>query len=149
MLDLKTAIVGSGPEARELQDYARRLGADCDFVGELEKEQVYSYLEASKVFILLSQYEGLSFALLEAMARALPCIVSNVEGNSDVVVDYYNGLVINPENLGNYLEEINRLISDSLLREKLGSNALNTVRTKYSLTDRLHEMINLIESPSA
>ena len=45
-------------------------------LGQLEEQDVIKALQKSKIFVLLSDYEGLSFSLLQAMACGLPSIVS-------------------------------------------------------------------------
>lgn len=47
-----------------------------------------------RMFVNISSYEGLSFSLIEAMMKRKACIVSNIEGNTAVITDNLNGLVI-------------------------------------------------------
>jgi len=50
-----------------------------------------SFLQQIDIFLFPSVFEGLSYALLEAMHEKVPCVVSNVPGNNDVVVNNITG----------------------------------------------------------
>lgn len=82
-LDLKLIVVGDGQHRTELENQAARLGLGkrvC-FRGQLTAgEAVRQELDQADLFILPSYQEGLPRAMIEAMARGLPCIGSNVGG---------------------------------------------------------------------
>jgi glycosyltransferase involved in cell wall biosynthesis len=73
------AVVGSGPEEYNLRELAGSTGANVTFFGQLDKCEVSKILLRSKIYLNLSDHEGLSFSLLEAMSYGLPSIVSNIQ----------------------------------------------------------------------
>lgn len=75
----------------KLQQYANQLGvADkIEFVGYLDKTHLSSFLESSDLFVLPTKAEGLPRVIIEAMAKALPCISTKVSGNSELLDDEY------------------------------------------------------------
>jgi glycosyltransferase involved in cell wall biosynthesis len=82
-IDLNLVIVGDGKHRPELETRARslRLGERVQFLGQLPSgESVRSELDRADIFVLASRQEGLPRAMIEAMARALPCIGSTVGG---------------------------------------------------------------------
>jgi glycosyltransferase involved in cell wall biosynthesis len=82
-LDLRLLLVGDGPYRAELERLASRLGvADrVEFLGQLAAgPQVRAVLDAADLYVLPSRTEGLPRALVEAMARGLPCLGSRVGG---------------------------------------------------------------------
>lgn len=82
-LDLSLEMIGEGRHRAELERLARRLGvSDCvTFSGQLPAgEAVRKRLDAAALFVLPSKAEGLPRAMVEAMARALPCIGSTIGG---------------------------------------------------------------------
>lgn len=82
-LDLRLVIVGDGKWRSELESRVSRLGLTdrISFLGQLPAgEAVRAELDASDLFVLPSRTEGLPRALVEAMARGLPCVASNVGG---------------------------------------------------------------------
>ena len=62
------------------------------FVGAVDNPA--DYLRAADVFVLPSVAEGMSNSLLEAMATALPCVVSGIGGNTDLVADRLTGRLV-------------------------------------------------------
>lgn len=68
--------------------------------------------------------EGTSLSCIEAMATGNAIIASNVGGLSDLIIDNYNGLLINPPNSQELQQKIEELISNPNLRKRLGDNAL-------------------------
>lgn len=84
--------VGSGPLQAEVEAQARIEDIPLRLLGH--REDVWEVMRAFDVFVLPSQYEGLSFALLEAMALALPVVVTDVVGTRDVVADQVSGMVV-------------------------------------------------------
>jgi glycosyltransferase involved in cell wall biosynthesis len=147
-LKLKTIIIGGGPEALKLESLASSLGADCLFTGELDKGEILDYMNRSKLFALFSQYEGLSFALLEAMAAGLPTLVSNTPGNLAVVSDNYDSLVVDLNQITDSYSRILSLIQDPDRLDSFGQNSRSKVQEKYELRLRLEDMYQLIESAS-
>ncbi|NJN56170.1 MAG: glycosyltransferase family 4 protein [Leptolyngbyaceae cyanobacterium SL_5_9] len=82
-LDLTLTLVGDGQYRADLERQARRLGIGdrTYFCGQLaNRTAVQRYLDQADLFILPSRQEGLPKAMMEAMARALPCIGSIVGG---------------------------------------------------------------------
>jgi glycosyltransferase involved in cell wall biosynthesis len=82
-LDLKLDIVGDGKHRPELERLVARLGlaGRITFLGQLPAGgPVRAHLDNADLFVLASRCEGLPRAMVEAMARALPCIGSTVGG---------------------------------------------------------------------
>ena len=142
--NLKTAIIGTGPLEAELKALASSINADCTFFGELGKDKVFEKLNNSKFFILLSQYEGLSFALLEAMSCGLPAIVSDAKGNTDVVTDSFDGLIVDSKNPESKIMELCQILNNGPEYARMSSNARGTIVRKYGSQKILDQYVNLM-----
>jgi L-malate glycosyltransferase len=82
-LDLKLLMVGDGQYRAELTDLAaaENIGDRVSFLGQIAAgAEVQNQLDQADLFVLPSHQEGLPRAMVEAMARALPCLGSNVGG---------------------------------------------------------------------
>lgn len=121
---IKLMITGEGPEEISLKKLARSKNISVIFPGKLsDMKKVFSSFD---VFVQSSRYEGMSNALLEAMAVGLPIVATAVDGTKDVARQNENCLLIepnHPEQLGN---AVNRVFSDAGLRKKLSENAKKT-----------------------
>jgi glycosyltransferase involved in cell wall biosynthesis len=127
--DLKVAIVGDGPCRSELEKLANDLGlgATVDFLGA--REDVVSWYNSGKVFVLTSEREGFPFALVEAMMCGTPCITSDCGDVMDVARNRENALVVQEYgDVDGFARAINVLLGDSELRVRLGRNGLETAR---------------------
>lgn len=93
-------IVGGGPLREELEEQAKALGiADrIRLTGGVESSTVRRYLQAADLFVLPSLAEGLSNALLEAMACGLPATVSDIAANRNVLLGETWGRFFQPDN---------------------------------------------------
>lgn len=87
-------LAGDGSARRELEREARELGitARVSFLGVVPRERVAAWFSECDVFVQPSLFEGLSLALLEAMARGAPVLASDIPGNRDALTSS-NGTV--------------------------------------------------------
>lgn len=96
-LNLRLSILGDGRYENDLKSQANRLGlADrIEFFGQVTSgSKVIAQLDESDVFVLASRTEGLPRAMIEAMARGLPCIGSNVGGIPELLEE---SEMVNPD----------------------------------------------------
>lgn len=97
-------------------------------------DDVVSYLRAGDVFAVPSSREGLSNALLEAMASALPCITGAIPGVSDSVVEHQvNGFIVAPGDAAALALHLTALIRDPGLRQQIGAQARQTILTRFAI----------------
>lgn len=131
-------LLGDGPEQTALQALADELdlGLSVTFYGA--QPDILPYLHAADVFVLPSVSEGLSNALLEAMAAGLPCIVSNIGGNVDLITDGENGLFFGSGNVKQLTEMLLRILRNDMERCEFGRRARETVKVSHSM-DRVVE----------
>ncbi|MEA4820812.1 MAG: glycosyltransferase, partial [Erysipelotrichales bacterium] len=72
------------------------------------------------MFILASKREGLPRSTMEAMCAGLPCIVSKIRGNVDLIDEGKGGFLVPPKDVDSFASAINILISDKKLKENYG-----------------------------
>jgi len=124
--------VGSGPDEESEVALARRLGVEkcCRFLGE--RDDVVGLLQASDIFVMPSQYEGLGIAVLEASACELPIIAYDVPGLRDAVVSNVTGLLVKPD-VDALAAAISKLAQDEEQRKLLGEAGRTMVAGEYGL----------------
>jgi glycosyltransferase involved in cell wall biosynthesis len=91
---LQLGILGKGPLESALKQQAERLGIaeQVQFLGY--RNDVESLLASARAFCLCSEWEGVPFAMMEAMSAGLPPIVTNVGTIADWVTDGHNGRIV-------------------------------------------------------
>jgi L-malate glycosyltransferase len=137
---IRAAILGDGPLRCDLEKLANSLGVGdhVEFPGF--HEQTQDYYTRAKVFVLTSSTEGLSLAMLEAMACGLPAVVPAVGDLADVVRDGVTGYLI--EDNGEeavvqnvFVAALDDLLEHAELRDTLGDNARSTILHGYTVED--------------
>jgi glycosyltransferase involved in cell wall biosynthesis len=144
-LNFKIGIIGTGPEQVKLIEISKSFNLNIDFLGLMAKEQVQEKLTQSKVFILYSDYEGLSFALIEAMANGLAVIASSNKGNSSVITNDLDGILVPLQDLNRLRQSVIGLLNDETKLIELGRNASKTVSRNYCKEIQLNKVIKEIE----
>jgi glycosyltransferase involved in cell wall biosynthesis len=116
-------IVGDGPLRAELEREAaaRGLGPSVRFVGS--HPDVTPFYLIADVFVLPSVTEGLSNALLEAMAAGLPAVASDVGGNREVLEDGVSGFLADWADTTATATLVAKLLEDAELRRRVGDGA--------------------------
>lgn len=114
-------VCGIGPEKRKLEKLAKNLHIEnqIHFLGF--RTDVKELLLSADVFLFTSLQEGLPRSLMEAMACGLPCIVSNIRGNIDLIEDKKGGFLCGTKDIKAFAYAINKLSYDSILQKKMGS----------------------------
>jgi glycosyltransferase involved in cell wall biosynthesis len=126
-------IVGDGPLRRSLVSAVEQanLAGNFAFLGDVDEQELPAVYRCADIFVLPSTQEGQGIALLEAQASAKPVVAFNVSGITEAVRNEETGLLV-PPNIGELAQAILRLLSDSSLREKMGSNGREFVQNELS-----------------
>jgi glycosyltransferase involved in cell wall biosynthesis len=121
--DVRFLLVGQGPLEAEVRREVARLGLDQTVIFAGFREDVPRLTAAIDVFALSSVHEGLSIALMEAMALAKPPVVTRVGGLPELVEDRRSGLLVPPADAPALATGILTLLQDPALRASLGRAA--------------------------
>ena len=127
-------LVGPGSDRQPLTELAASLGIAerVQLVGSVEYPA--DYLRAADVFVLPSVAEGMSNSLLEAMATALPCAVSGIGGNTDLVADGETGRLVSTATASAWAQTLLELLEDPDGAGRLGSAARRRIDEEFSLS---------------
>ena len=133
---------GVGDRQPALEKQARALGMEgrVHFLGF--RKDIPALLAAADVFVFPSLQEGLPVAQMEAMAAGLPCVVSDVRGNNDLIAPGEGGFLRPPRDARGFTQDIARLLADPALRERMGERNRREMR-RYSLEAVLAQMTAL------
>ena len=118
-------FIGAGEREAELRAQAAQIDQfdRIHFVGSLPKAAIPSALAALDLFVLPSLYEGLPFAVVEAMAAGKPIVATNVDGTTEAIRHAVSGLLVAPGDHAPLAEALLQLLGDPALCERLGTAA--------------------------
>ena len=127
-------LAGSGPLDTQVRRWAAELNLGSNHLRLLghvaDTEKLYPVFD---VLAHSSLYEGLPYALLEAMACGVPVVATDVMGCNEVVVDGASGLLARAGDPSDLADKVFYLVSNERLRARLSAGGLERVRQYFSL----------------
>jgi glycosyltransferase involved in cell wall biosynthesis len=136
-------IIGDGPEERNLKNLSIALGLEnrITFLGYLPDELKFQYLAVSDIFLLPSIHEGFGICLLEAMHCGLPIVSTNNGGQTDILKDRVNALLVSDNDSDAFAEKIKELLLDDFLRKNISVNNRRDISHYY-----IEEIVSVYEN---
>jgi glycosyltransferase involved in cell wall biosynthesis len=130
----RVSIVGDGPLAGALHDEAAALSLEplIDWRPWLPREEMPALYRSAHCLVNPSLYEGMPNVVVEAMACALPVILSDVAGNRDVVADGDTGRLTPVSDVPALAAAMRSVIDDPGAARSLGARARAEVERRYS-----------------
>lgn len=137
-------IIGSGPEKTNLERFVKEnhLSDNVNFIGQASNVQ--NLLCEADIFIFASASEGMSNAVLEAMAIGLPSVVVDAPGVSECHVNGQTGYITNanPDDMANH---ISQLINNPSTSQTMGQEARKRVIANFSIQSNYDRFINMLQ----
>jgi len=133
-VNAKLIIAGDGPlknELKQLRDSLSLSEDEIQFTGRVLNTDIL--LRESDIFLLPSRAEGMSNSLLEAMATGLPCIVSNIGGNSDLIDHEHSGFLVRSSDPDLWSEALLSAYRNPEAARRWGNHARQKVVRDYSI----------------
>jgi glycosyltransferase involved in cell wall biosynthesis len=148
-------VVGDGTARKAMEWAGRRLILDRRlwFTGTLPNEDVLSILSSCDALLLPSAFEGLSVGMLEAMARGVVPVVSDIRsGVPDAVRHGENGFIAPVGDTSRFADHLQRLQQDPALRRRMAAAAAETIPAgRFQLEDMIGRYVDLftwvVENP--
>jgi glycosyltransferase involved in cell wall biosynthesis len=137
-------LAGDGPLRQELESFVNNngLGSYVHFLGR--RQDVERILKGLDAFVMGSHTEGLSNALLEAMAAGKPTVVTAVGGNVEVVVDGVNGMLVKPADVQGFVQAIKKLFLSKDLRSQMSEAGRKHIMKNYSISSMVNSYMKML-----
>ncbi len=131
--DIKLMIVGDGPDKKNLEELAEKLGIKnkTTFYGFARGKELLEILQAGDIFITASKSENMPLSVMEAMAAGLPVIGVDSLGVPEIVKNEKNGFIVAPDMFEEMAKKIVELAENDKLRNKF-SLASRELALEYS-----------------
>jgi glycosyltransferase involved in cell wall biosynthesis len=138
-------VAGEGPCRQELEDLSGKLQLTdrVRFLGQ--RRDLEALLPVCDAFVLSSLSEGMSFAILEAMAAGLPVVATRVGGNGELVEDRASGLLVparDPAALAGALVE---LLRDAEMRLRMAGRGRQIVEERFDQARSIERYVALYQ----
>jgi glycosyltransferase involved in cell wall biosynthesis len=129
--NIKGLFVGEGDLKEEVMNYIKENSLEDIIKTSNFRNDIPDLLNAINVFCLPSLWEGLSIALLEAMAMGKALVVTPTDGTKEVIVDKVNGLIAKYNNPNNLAELYLTYFKDSILKERCEKEAKTLIEKRF------------------
>jgi len=144
-VDFLCVVVGEGRCREELEQRHREHGLDgiVDLVGAAPQHEVLAWWQRASIAALSSAREGAPVCLMEAAACGVPAVAPAVGGVAELIEHGSTGFVTRPGDPEGLAEALERLLTDAVLRERLGVAARRRAEERFSVAlqvDRLLEV---------
>ncbi len=136
-------LVGGGKREEELKLMAADLGDKVLFLGV--RDDVVDILKSADVFVLPTLFEGMSNAILEAMAMALPVITTDIPENRELIKNNQDGILVRAGDVAALTRAMRRLAVNYVLRKELGMAAKGVIVREYDIRVIAQKLNKFIE----
>ncbi|BDC98601.1 glycosyltransferase family 4 protein [Persicobacter psychrovividus] len=141
------SIYGNGRYQDELKAL---LATSCDhkvvYKGAVSPSEIQNVMSQHHVFTLMSDYEGMPVALMEAMAcGVVPVCLAENSGVNEIIIDGFNGLIVKDRGR-DYRAKLRLLLEDPELWSRLSNNAIKTIEERYSSKVTHQKWVDLLNS---
>lgn len=114
----------------------------------MERNKVFKIIEQSKLYISTARYEGLPYSIIESLSLGKACVVTNCDGNRDLVTDGVNGYVVEENETEFMANRIIELYYDDDLRKKFEVNSLNIFEENFNMIKNISKLEDLYNNYS-
>lgn len=130
--NLHLVVCGEGDQRTNLERQIVELGLQdrVHLIGN--RSDVPAIYQKSDIFVLASFREGLSRSIMEGMASCLPCVVTDIRGNRDLIDNGKGGMLVNSKNADEFAAAFDKLAESKELRNQFGKYNKEKVE-KFSL----------------
>jgi glycosyltransferase involved in cell wall biosynthesis len=140
-------IMGDGDEKEALTNRVKKYNLDkyVEFVGRISRDRIVPYYQEASLFVLPSLNEGMSNAMLEALASGLPIVATRTGGTDELVIDGENGLIVEMKSTADLVDKIEKIMLAENLRKKMGQSS-RAKAEKQSWKEVANQYIAVYES---
>jgi len=131
--NIKYLQVSIGDQENVLKNFIKENNFEnqVKFLGY--RSDIIDLLKISNLYISASTHEGMSNSLLEAMAASRPCLVSDIEENTELIENKINGMTFRTKDYNDLVEKIHFSLKNFELMIKFGQKARETIEQDYDI----------------
>ena len=139
---IKLLACGTGELEQEIKAMSKEMGLENNVMFLGFRKDVPKIMQITDVFFHTSFREGLNLSIMEAMFYGIPCVVSNVRGNRDLIENGKGGYVESPTEYESFAKDIKTLLTDAALYKKMGK--YNKEQSQKYTVEFVKEQLNKI-----
>ncbi|BDU24161.1 glycosyltransferase [Flavobacterium sp. GSB-24] len=143
--DVHLVILGVGHHADHLKQVENliaklNLKNNVTLLNWTTREDVLNIISKSKIYLSTARYEGLPYSIIESLALSIPSVVSDCDGNRDLIINDYNGYCIKENNTIEFSQKIRILLQDEKLYNEFSKNAKDTFEKHHNIYKKIKDL---------
>jgi len=143
--DIHLVLIGVGHHADQLEIVQNlvlklNLNEKVTILNWTSREDVLHIVSKAKLYVSTSRYEGLPYAIIESLALSIPNVVSDCDGNRDLIKNGYNGFCIKNENTEEFSQKIIQLLKEEKLYYEFSKNAKETFLRHHNINEKINNL---------
>lgn len=144
-------FAGEGPDRPQLEAFVEenQLESLVSFPGYIPHHTCLDLIFNADIVILPSLSEGFPNILLESAVMKKPIIAADVGGIKDIVIHGQSGFLMKPEDDKTFVEHLQKLMKDPLLRQQFGQIGHDHVVARYTLDKKLEKFLSVLDQDFA
>jgi len=129
IINIHLVIIGTGLPSTFFQTRIEslineyNLENNITLIPWIKREDVLKIIRESVLYLSSSRYEGLPYAILEALSCSKPCIVTNVDGNNDLIIENYNGFLVEVGDSKGMAKKVMEIMDNKEELKRISSNS--------------------------
>lgn len=135
----KLVFVGDGPMLEKCKKLIYKLGLQDKIKLEGFQKNSKEYYKTFDIFVLSSHYEGLPYALLEAMIMGIPSVGTEVVGIKDLIIHGQTGYLVNEEDYVNLAKSVIMLLENPDLLTEFSKNSKRITQENFNFNNGIKE----------
>lgn len=109
------------------------------------RTDVFNIISKSKFYLSTARYEGMPYAVIESLALSKPCVVSDCDGNRDLIQDGHNGYLVAQDNLDGFAEKVSLLLNNADLCETMSLQAKQSFNSNCNIKNNIQKLESIYQ----
>lgn len=143
--NIHLVLMGVGeysPNKDAVEKLIKKYGLDTNIsmIEWIEREKIFTIIRKAQLYISTARYEGLPYSIIESLALGKACVVTDCDGNRDLVKNGYNGYVVAQNEVEQMANRIFALLEDDNLRKTMELNAIKRFNQEFNIENNIGKL---------
>lgn len=145
IINIHLVIIGTGLQSTfltRIESMIKKydLENNITLIPWIERREVFNIVKESALYISSSRYEGLPYAILEALSCSKPCIVTNVDGNNELIIENYNGYLVEVGDSKCMAKKVIELMENKAEHKRMSNNSRKLFLDNYDIKKNIFKL---------
>jgi len=138
-------IMGVGHHVGQLESVKKliqklQMSKTVSLLDWTARTDVFNIISRSKFYISTARYEGMPYSIIESLALSKPCVVTDCDGNRDLIEDGYNGFILPQNEILPFADKVKLLLNDNDLLTLFSKNAQISFSENYNIKKNIKDL---------